>query len=298
MHKKLAADLTSIAHSILQLKNKEDVILLKEKAYQVYEKLAVLAYVDEYIRSTPNTEETKESLLEKIEDAEKVAFTKSESKEIPEEIAELEEDLIEETELEPVSDKEIMEEESVENSEELLEAQDESVQKEEIVAAKVEQKNIKMEITNEVTVEKEEEISIEEMQLDDERHGEVEAPIADTIIEEKSANKQMTLEEELSDTISLDVAADLFEKAPERQTINDRVQHHLQIGLNDRIAFVKNLFDGNQEDFNRILSQINTLKTLKEVKKFLNKQVKPDYNWKDKEEYELRFMELIERKFE
>jgi len=35
MHKKLAADLTSIAHSILQLKNKEDVLVLKEKAYQV-----------------------------------------------------------------------------------------------------------------------------------------------------------------------------------------------------------------------------------------------------------------------
>ena len=32
MHKKLAADLTSLAHSILQLKNKEDVLVLKAKS--------------------------------------------------------------------------------------------------------------------------------------------------------------------------------------------------------------------------------------------------------------------------
>ena len=36
MHKKLAADLTSLAHSILQMKNKEDVFALKIKAHEVY----------------------------------------------------------------------------------------------------------------------------------------------------------------------------------------------------------------------------------------------------------------------
>ena len=71
MHKKLAADLTSIAHSILQLKNKEDVLVLKEKAYQLYEKLTLLAYVDEYLNTTPNATETKEELLEKIENTTK-----------------------------------------------------------------------------------------------------------------------------------------------------------------------------------------------------------------------------------
>ena len=31
MHKKLAADLTSLAHSILQMKNKDEVFALREK---------------------------------------------------------------------------------------------------------------------------------------------------------------------------------------------------------------------------------------------------------------------------
>ena len=69
MHKKLAADLTSLAHSILQMKNKEDVFALKTKAHEVYEKLAVLAYVEEYINNTPNSEYTKDELLELVHKA-------------------------------------------------------------------------------------------------------------------------------------------------------------------------------------------------------------------------------------
>ncbi len=90
--------------------------------------------------------------------------------------------------------------------------------------------------------------------------------------------------------------ADLFENAP-KKSLNDKLQGDIQIGLNDRIAFVKNLFDGSQEDFNRVVSQLNTIKTEKEAKKFINKMVKPDYDWTDKEEFEERFISIVERKF-
>ena len=109
--------------------------------------------------------------------------------------------------------------------------------------------------------------------------------------------KPATLEEELEDTISVDVAADLFEKAPEKKSLNDTFQKNLQIGLNDRIAFVKHLFNNSQADFNRVLSQLNSFKTEKEAIKFINKMVKPDYNWSEQEEFEARFMEIIQRKF-
>ena len=69
MHKKLAADLTSLAHSILQMKNKEDVFALKTKAHEVYEKLSVLAYVEEYLLNTPNQEYTKDELLDLVKKA-------------------------------------------------------------------------------------------------------------------------------------------------------------------------------------------------------------------------------------
>ena len=46
-----------------------------------------------------------------------------------------------------------------------------------------------------------------------------------------------------------------------------------------------------------MISQLNSFKTEKEAKKFINKLVKPDYDWTDKEEFEERLINLIERKF-
>lgn len=81
-------------------------------------------------------------------------------------------------------------------------------------------------------------------------------------------------------------------------SLNDRLgARTLEIGLNDRIAFVKHLFGGSQEDFNRVLSQLNTMGSLAEAEAFLQNLVKPDYDWSDKEEYEARLMQHVYRKF-
>lgn len=73
----------------------------------------------------------------------------------------------------------------------------------------------------------------------------------------------------------------------------------LNLGLNDRIAFEKNLFGGSGEDLNRVISQLNTFDTFDEAKEFIADMVKPDYNnWQGKEEYEERFLALVEKKFD
>ena len=69
------------------------------------------------------------------------------------------------------------------------------------------------------------------------------------------------------------------------------------IDFNDRWAFVNKLFDRNQDDFNRVISQLNTMSTHTEARSFIEHVVKPDYHWADQEEFETRFMELIERHF-
>ena len=112
----------------------------------------------------------------------------------------------------------------------------------------------------------------------------------------------ISLEEELKDAISADYAANLFEKAEKieltKKSLNDKLsQEQLQIGLNDRIAFVKHLFDGSQTEFNRVLSQLNSFQTESQAKHFIETMVKPDYNWESKTDYEERFIILIERKF-
>ena len=70
------------------------------------------------------------------------------------------------------------------------------------------------------------------------------------------------------------------------------------MGLNDRLAFVKHLFNDSTEDFNRVISQLNTIDSQERSIAFIANMVKPDYNqWEGKEEYETRFFALIERRF-
>lgn len=106
--------------------------------------------------------------------------------------------------------------------------------------------------------------------------------------------------EDFKESVSLDVTSELFENATRVntvKTINDIAnKQNLQLDLNDRIAFVKHLFNENKEDFNRVISQLNTMPTEKEAKAFLD-MVKKDYNWSDKQEYEERLVQLVERKF-
>ena len=90
------------------------------------------------------------------------------------------------------------------------------------------------------------------------------------------------------------------EKPEEKKpvSLNDKFSAGINIGLNDRIAFVKKLFAGSDEDYNRVISQLNTFDTLEEAEVFIEDMVKPDYNdWSGSDEYEARFIELISKKF-
>ncbi|CAM1334526.1 hypothetical protein [Tenacibaculum aestuariivivum] len=343
MHKKLASDLTSIAHSILQMKNKEDVFVLKQKAYEVYEKLSVLAYVEEYINNTPNSSKTKEQLLNSILLAEKNRIEKSNS------ITHIVEDnkIINQLDQAPIvavtkykdedevkfgqdventleSNKEVKKEVDFnEQSEialddeltstnskqldkqsvvELNQSNQQSVSSHKDLHERVDEKlkdaidqSIDEIVASKVALEEVEKIieqpfdEIEELLFKD-------ADVKSNL-EEEVEKKAPTLEEELYGTISVDIMADLFEKRDVKKSLNDHLQSSIQIDLNDRIVFVKHLFDGNQNDFNRVVSQLNTFKTDADAKNFIFKMIKPDYDWTGKEEYETRLLEIIERRF-
>jgi hypothetical protein len=84
-----------------------------------------------------------------------------------------------------------------------------------------------------------------------------------------------------------------------KKSLNDKLKGGgLHIGLNDKLAFIKHLFDGKAADYDRVLSQLNTSSSFNEAQNLIQNVVKPDYNnWKDKEEFETRFMEILESKF-
>ena len=285
MHKKLAADLTSLAHSILQMKNKEDVFALKTKAHEVYEKLAVLACVEEYFNNTPNPEHTKDELLDLVKKVDEKLDIEIEIENIEDTTSSFSESEVDDpiTKTEDLEDDE--EQQLIESEDKVIESVEEDLVNEAIeliLEGDSASSNVQEEGDN----------------LFSQSNEIIEEAIEEELETVEASNEEITLslEDELKDTIAADVVADLFENAP-KKSLNDMVRDDIQIGLNDRIAFVKNLFGGSQEDFNRVVSQLNSFKTEKEAKKFINKMVKPDYNWADNEDIEQRFMSIVERKF-
>lgn len=258
MQKKLEAELMSIAHDILQMKNRDDLKVLKQKAYETYEKLAVLSYIKDFVNETPQNTKTVEELVED---------TFSESRKEVEEIQES-----------PKAD--------VEKEEEFFEKTEEPT---------------KVELVDETleVVEEEIEEEVEEEEAKEEPSLDLFTKVADK--KEEVTNLQSSLEKEFGSTVALDIATDMFENATRvapKKSINDVAmnQKNLQIDLNDRIAFVKHLFSESQEDFNRVVSQLNTMSSEKEALSFL-KMVKKEYHWGGKEIYEDRLILLIGRKF-
>lgn len=113
--------------------------------------------------------------------------------------------------------------------------------------------------------------------------------------------EDMSQKEEFKDTVSLDETENLFQikkEAPKQLSLNDKLLgNSIQVGLNDRIAFVNKLFNFSQSDFNKVLSKLNECTTKEEALHYFQYQVKPNYNWKGKEDLEDRFFSLVERKF-
>lgn len=131
---------------------------------------------------------------------------------------------------------------------------------------------------------------------------EINAPNIDDVISTPNYLKN-DLEELTSDFKDLPIFEPLADAQnaanQEKKSLNERIKSGgLNIGLNDKIAFIKHLFDGNSTDYDRVISQLNTADSFDAASSFIDTMVKPDYNnWTTKEEYEQRFMTIIEAKF-
>jgi len=125
---------------------------------------------------------------------------------------------------------------------------------------------------------------------------------------------EKTISNETPQTVEFDTITSDFSEMPEfepveearkreaenvKKSLNDKLKgQSLKIGLNDKLAFIKHLFEGRNEDYDRVISQINTTHSLGEARKLIIEMVKPDYNnWEGKDEYEDRFIEIVEGKF-
>tara|TARA_B100001057_G_scaffold501292_1_gene623340 strand:+ start:15200 stop:15844 length:645 start_codon:yes stop_codon:yes gene_type:complete len=81
--------------------------------------------------------------------------------------------------------------------------------------------------------------------------------------------------------------------------INDIFAKELKIDLNDRLAFIKNLFDKNENDYDETISKINLFNDWKSTIDFIENRVKPKYDsWNEHEEIEKRFLKILRKRFD
>ena len=287
MKKRLEAELISIAHRILKLKNRSELDQLYKETQKLYETLSVLKFYQDNFESVKSdvSEEVLEEKLQQSNEVEAVPETLAEVK------AEVVEPMVEaEPEIEEKAEEEVIvsEEPEVLEEEETLEKEPE----EEIVAD--EEPSFKPSF---------------ELEEDDE---EVENEPAKTASEEKLEDhigkyadpvfvkpNEVSLFPENHLETKEEIKAAIPTEQPKSSALNEAISKSIAIGLNDRIGFVQHLFNDSNEDFNRVISQLNTFDTFEEAKNFINEMVIPDYNyWVGEEDYIERFMEIVEKKFQ
>ena len=322
MKKRLEAELISIAHRILKLKNKSEIDQLYKETRKLYEALSILKFHEENYAVLKNEvsheeiEQKVESFLAQEEIASPIDLPIVEAESIAEAKEEIIETIEEVEEEEPIVVGEIILEEEDEVEDESFEDNDvaEAKDKEDHESDALAGGNFKPAF--ELSFEAEDETETEE-------EPEIEAVIEETqpeAIEEKKPEpieaKQVTMDDIFGDSykepvfvkpneVTLnDKFISVFDQEqkekdePKVVSLNDVLSNSISISLNDRVAFVKHLFNESNEDYNRVLSQLNTFDTFAAAKNFLNEMVIPEYNyWVGKEEYLERFLEIVEKKF-
>jgi hypothetical protein len=311
MKKRLEAELISIAHRILKLKNKGEVDQLYKETQKLYETLTVLKFYQDNFESV-KSDLTEDDLEEKLIIANQVVekqeptieVTESVYESITEEepVVEIEEEQPEINALEEDSTEEVMDseqlEEEIEEEEEVveevapvftpifeLESEEEEILETAETASefKPEDKPVALEdflgenYTDPVFV-KPNEVTLFPS----------DSSVSDQAEQSKDNEEEESIEEEA-------------QKAEESESLagNSFTSKSIAIGLNDRIGFVQHLFNDSNEDFNRVISQLNTFDSFEEAKTFINEMVIPDYdNWVGEEDYSERFMAIVEKKFQ
>ena len=87
------------------------------------------------------------------------------------------------------------------------------------------------------------------------------------------------------------------DQQPAAKSVNARYAN-LNAGLNDRLAFVKSLFGGDDHDYQRVVAYLATLESKAECETFIREAVQPEYDWSKCPDVADRFMNLVYARFE
>ena len=308
MKKILEDELMSLAHSILQMKDREDIEKLQKAAGELHEKLSVLAFTERHFDG-PRPRIGRSDIaaaLKKEQEAPRQDATPVSTDESPKEKEP-------EKETEPAADL------SGTAPEKTAETPDKSIASKtekpsESAPAKPQEKPMPRQTESDdlrdIAVHYDdlpqfEPIGTSQPSSSSSDQPQQEKPASEREQKEtapRSQNKTSASESKSQphhpDGSSSSQLRRKNDLASHQRSLNEHFHQGLNFGLNDRLAFINHLFEGNATDFNRVISQLNTLDNFTEAKTFIEQQVKPDYDWDNKEVYEERFILAIEKRLE
>jgi hypothetical protein len=125
-------------------------------------------------------------------------------------------------------------------------------------------------------------------------------PVADSVqespyeLEQESATISMQAQPE-PQTPSAPAASEQ-PRGPQRSVNSSYAS--LNAGLNDRLAFVKSLFGGDDHDYQRVVAYLSTLESKSECETFIVEALQPEYDWSACPDVAERFLKLVYARFD
>lgn len=256
MKKKLESELISIAHRVLKLTGKEDLSKMHEEIAQLYQKIAILKFLEEqFDGDLPEDIDTSASFFDALDGAfnNKVTDSIEVDQKVYVNIDSEEEEAIMEPAIEKIKD---------------------------IVAQMPQETSAVDDLVDEIN----------EVQAE---------PIEEDLSALTPSYNQLPIFAPIEDEVVEQNETEATSPTTPKASLNDALKGTgFQIGLNDRLAFVNHLFENNNEDYDRVMSQLTTMDSFEEISDFIENIIKPDYNnWEGKEDYEARFLDTISQKF-
>ncbi len=296
MKKVLEDELMSLAHRILKLRNRAEIHELKEEAAVLYEKLSVLSFAEKHFEGLRPTI-TKYDIEKSVEKAHHQVVEKNNypdgteynEEQIYEHNTEKIKDIVSQMPYESTQVDKLFEEDNDQHT-------DNPPQTKEEPEADIEDFGVHFDDLPdfEPADDKENKDNTTSDDIEHTDKNEDSEPEKDSAPEEKPEDKNESHEdneEKPQRTI------DLFSQ--QKKSLNDSLNKELKIGLNDRLSFIIHLFQGNKQEYEGFLAEINQLDTFEDVKTFLDKKIKNKYDfWKDNEDVANRLLNIIEKKFE
>lgn len=296
MKKQLEKELQKLAENILATQGNLDLPHLKKETEKLLEKVTILSFVEKYYNAIGSSEERLQYTMKKVGDFIEDDQNENDIFNLPVKTTQVQQIVVAQAEKKSVAENNVIQTEQIIENQPIKEIQEEKpIQAKTTHSPATSQQNSAYKAYQDI-IQKQQEQATPVSVATEKTVEETRKPVEN----EPVTYQSQPLEDFISQT-----QHPVFEKKEEvseaknTPSLNDRLGKTTQIGLNDRLAFIRQLFFGSESEYNNVVQHINNLQSVQDIAIYIEQEIKPIYNhWRGKEDYEERFLSLMLKRFE